>query len=113
MYAPNYASLGSYSLQAQCYSRLLHYHCTNWSCMVILNGDKHELNWIIDADEAGNTTNTGNIYRWKKLSASSLNRQMMPGLISIGPITLTSAQYRLNVTFDNGHQYYSNVVTLR
>ena len=24
-----------------------------------------------------------------------------------------TVQYRLNVTFDNGHQYYSNVVTIR
>ena len=29
------------------------------------------------------------------------------------PYVTTTAQYRLNVTFDNGRQYYSNIISLR
>ncbi len=29
------------------------------------------------------------------------------------PSETGNLQYRLNVTFDNGHQYYSNIVTLK
>jgi Secretion system C-terminal sorting domain len=111
IYAPNYASLGSYSVQAQIGGgnplplRQLKLNGQ-------LNGDKHQLNWIIEADE----------------QVTKLVLEMSTDGINFSPVTqttnearsfiykpyvTTAAQYRLNVTFDNGRQYYSNVVTLR
>jgi hypothetical protein len=110
MYAPNYASLGSYSLEA------------NFSPIVLplrklelqgsLNGDKHQFNWIIDADEQVVS---------QVLEISTDNRVFSPVIeprtdnrsFIYKPYVTTTAQYRLNVTFDNGRQYYSNIVTLR
>jgi hypothetical protein len=110
VYAPNYASLGSYSLQGN-YSastlplRRLELHGA-------VNGNKHELDWLIDADEQ---------VIEQILEVSTDGRNFSPvvhspvndrAYIYIPQVT-SNAQYRLNVTFDNGHQYYSNIVTLR
>jgi hypothetical protein len=110
LYAPNYASLGSYSLQG------------NWSATMLplrslrlhgqLNGDRHQLSWLIDADEQ---------VVQQILEASTDGRNFtpvtQPGVnaraYDYRPLTSGTALYRLNVTFDNGHQYYSNIVTLR
>jgi hypothetical protein len=111
IYAPNYASLGSYSLQASFIPstvlplRRLELHGA-------IDGDKHEFNWIIDADEK---------ITEQVLEISTDGRHFSPVVESpvnarsfiYKPYVTTAAQYRLNVTFDNGHQYYSNIVTLR
>ena len=68
--------------------------------------------WIIDADEKRNESIARSLYGWKELSVHWLKCQIMTGRISIGHITLPWLQYRLNVTFDDGRQYYSNVVTI-
>ncbi len=110
VYAPNYASLGSYSLQGSFIAGALPLHRLELRGQ--LNGDLHQLNWIIDADEQvaeqvveistdgrsfGPVTQPANIDR---------AYAYRPNLT--GPV-----QYRLHVTFDNGRDYYSNVVTLR
>lgn len=111
MYAPNYASLGSYSLQGTSGGggalplRVL-------KLTGSVNNDKHQLSWIIDADEqvtrlilevstdgvnftpVVQTTNDARAYTYR-------------------PNSTAAAQYRLNVTFDNGRQYYSNIITLK
>lgn len=111
VYAPNYASLGSYSLQGNFTAsnplplRRLELHGA-------LNGDKHQFTWIIDADEQ---------VTQQVLEISTDGRNFSPVIQSPNnarsfiykPYVTTTAQYRLNVTFDNGHQYYSNIVTLR
>jgi hypothetical protein len=111
LYAPSYASLGSYSLQGRFTAGgTLPLH--KLELKGVLAGDKHKLNWEIIADEQitdlvveiatdgrtfsrlTQTTNDARSYVYR-------------------PATNTSAQYRLNVTFDNGHQYYSNIVAIR
>jgi hypothetical protein len=110
MYAPNYASLGSYSLQGNFIDgalplRRLELHGS-------LNNDEHQLNWIIDADEQVTkqileiSTDGRNFNQLTQSPVASRSYAYSPNISG-------TVQYRLNVTFDNGHQYYSNIITLR
>lgn len=110
MYAPNYASLGSYSLQGNFTDgalplRRLELHGA-------LNNDEHQLNWIIDADEQvikqilEISTDGRNFASVTEPAVASRSYAYSPHITGI-------VQYRLNVTFDNGHQYYSNIITIR
>ena len=109
-YAPNYASLGSYSLLGR---------ATPGSPLAVrslvlrgfMNGDKHELNWTVDADEqitqqvleiATDGRNFQSLIQSANDARSYIYR----------PYNITAAQYRLNVTFDNDRQYYSNIVSI-
>jgi hypothetical protein len=110
IYAPNYASLGSYSMQGIVSNgvlplRRLELHGS-------LSGDKHHLDWLIDADEQVikqvlemSTDGTN----FTQLAQEANNARSY----TYKPYATTSIQYRLNVTFDNGRQYYSNIVTLK
>jgi hypothetical protein len=77
-----------------------------------LNGDQHQLSWIIDADEQ---------VVQQILEISTDGRTFLPVVepstaaraYVYTPAITNTAQYRLNVTFDDGRQYYSNIVTLR
>lgn len=110
IYAPNYASLGSYSLQGNFISGALPLRKLELHGELV--SDKHRLTWIIDADEA---------ITKQILEISTDGRNFSPVTQSPNeqrsfmykPYVSTTAQYRLNVTFDNGHQYYSNIVSLR
>lgn len=111
-YAPNYASLGSYSLVGKFEGggtalpiRRLQLHGTQ-------NGDLHSFDWIIDADETvaqqilevshdGRTFTS--LTQTTKEARSYIYRPGSPA----------TAQYRLQVSFDNGRRSYSNVVTLQ
>jgi Secretion system C-terminal sorting domain len=108
--APNYASLGSYSLQGNFTAgalplRRLELHGS-------LNNDEHQLNWIIDADEQVTKqileiSNDGrNFIQLTESPVASRTYAYRPNISG-------TVQYRLNVTFDNGHQYYSNIITIR
>ncbi len=111
IYAPNYASLGSYSLQGT---------FGNGGTLAVrkvelsgaLQGDKHQLNWDIDADEQV-------VKQIIEVSTDGRNFSPVTEPTSTArtflyrPYVTTTAQYRLNVTFDNGRQVYSNIVTLR
>ena len=111
IYAPNYASLGSYSLQggftagAPLPLRRLELHGA-------VNNEKHQLNWTIDADEQV-------IKQILEVSTDGINFTAVSQPVnnsrsySYAPTVTTPLLYRLNVTFDNGRQYYSNIVTLR
>lgn len=111
IYAPNYASLGSYSLNGGFVAnsplalRTLELHGT-------VDNDKHELSWVIDADENILSqvleTSTDGVHFTPLIQPENTARNY-----SYIPTTDGSIQYRLNVTFDNGHQYYSNVVVLK
>jgi hypothetical protein len=110
-YTNEYGSLGSYSLLALesppaiLPLRKLELHGSS-------NGDKHQFDWIIDADEQ---------VIEQVLEISTDGRNFSPVTqppadvrsFIYKPNITTAAQYRLNVTFDNGNQYYSNIVTLR
>ena len=110
MYAPNYASLGSFALQGSFIAgalplRRLELHGA-------LNNDEHRLNWIIDADEQVTkqileiSTDGRNFNQLTQSPVASRSYAYIPNISG-------TVQYRLNVTFDNGHQYYSNIITLR
>ena len=110
IYAPNYASLGSYSLVGTFSSIALPLR------KLILqgnpNGDRHEFTWIIDADEQVVS---------EELQVSTDGRNFTQVVqtpnaarsYSYIPFVTTTAQYRLKVKFDNGLIYFSNIVTIR
>jgi len=109
-YAPNYASLGSYTLQGQTLFSNLPLRVLKLSGLT--NGDKHQLSWVIDADEQVVRTIL-------EISSDGINFRPVtePGNADRSfvyrPVIGGNVQYRLNVTFDNGKQYYSNIITLR
>jgi len=110
VYAPAYASLGSYALSAHAIQgtpldlRKLELHG-----MTV--GDKHQLNWIIDATEAVTKQTL-------EVSTDGRSFQQLAQLSTddrkyiYRPYSLSSAKYRLNVEFNDGRQYYSNIVTI-
>jgi len=110
-YLPSYASLGSYSLLAQLSPPVV-LALRRLELNGSVNGDQHQLNWLIDADEKITD---------QLLEISTDGRNFSPVIESpvnarsfvYKPYVTSAAQYRLNVTFDNGRQYYSNIVTLR
>ena len=110
IYAPNYASLGSYALQGDWSNSTL--PLRTLKLHGVLNGDKHQLSWIIDADELV----TEQILEIST-DGRNFNPVIQPDIITRSyiyrPNISSTAQYRMNVTFDNGKQYYSNIVTLR
>lgn len=111
IYAPNYASLGSYALTGNFTAgsplplRRLELHGN-------LNEDKHQLSWIIDADEQV-------VKQVLEVSTDGLNFTALSQpsnssrSFSYAPTITTPLLYRLKVTFDNGREYYSNIVTLK
>ncbi len=110
-YASEYASLGSYSLDGKFTAGgTLPLH--KLQLRGNLNGDKHQLNWEIVADEQiveqviEIATDGRNFSPLTQTGNDDRSYIYRPG-------TTTSAQYRLSVTFDDGHRYYSNVVTLK
>ncbi len=110
IYAPNYASLGSYSLEGGFLAGTL--PLRRLELRGSATGDRHNLNWIIDADEQ---------VVEQVLEISTNGRNFNPVIqpangdrsYNYAPHISNAVQYRLKVTFDNGHTYYSNVVTLR
>lgn len=110
-YTSSYASLGSYSLQGN-FSSGNPLPLRRLELSGSLNGSKHQLKWIIDADEQVTDLS---------VEIATDGRNFNP-LVKSGnddrafaytPFVANTAQYRLNVTFDNGRQYYSNIVSLR
>lgn len=111
LYAPEYASLGSYSVSGRfTVGGTLPLH--KLQLRGALNGDKHQLNWEIIADEQITelvveiATDGRNFTPLTQTTNDSRSYIYRPG-------TTSSVQYRLNVTFDDGRRYYSNVITLK
>jgi hypothetical protein len=109
-FAPDYGSIGAYTLQASVTAAnplpLKRLELQGES-----KNDRHSLSWIIEADEA--VTNL-----LVEISNDGIHYN---NLVSTGtgarsfnytPFNSGSTFYRLNVTFDNGRQYYSNVVAI-
>jgi len=112
LYAPAYASLGSYSLKGQIETygnplplRRLELHGAQ-------NGDTHQLGWLIDADEAV-------VKQVLEVSTDGRNFRPLTEPVSEArsyiyrPVNRVTSQYRIGVTFENGRQYYSNVISIR
>jgi len=110
VYAPNYASLGSYSLQGTFGSTL---PLRRLELKGSINNDLHQLSWNIDADEQVvqqilEVSTDGRHFTTLNDAADLSLRHF-----TYRPTATGTIQYRLNVTFDNGRQYYSNIVTLK
>lgn len=111
LYAPAYASLGSYSLQGSFNASIvlpLHHLELHGA----QNGDKHQLSWLIDADEK---------VVQQTIEVSTDGRNFTPLVetendtrsYTYKPASEGTTQYRLNVVFDNGNRFYSNIVVIR
>jgi hypothetical protein len=112
MYAPGYASLGSYSLQAQATpGTTLALH--KLELHGFPNGEKHELNWIVEASEPF-------IKQVLEISADGRNFHLLSeasnedrNYIYRPYNNYASARYRLKVLFSDNRQHYSNTVTIK
>jgi hypothetical protein len=112
LYAPAYASLGSYSLLARFDGGGTPLPIHRFELRGAQNGDLHQLSWLIDADEKI-------VQQLLEVSTDGRN------FISLTeprneersyfyrPAAKGTKQYRLNVVFDNGQRYYSNVLSIR
>ena len=110
IYAPNYASLGSYALQGSFTAGAL--PLRRLELFGTLDNDEHQLNWIIDADKQVTkqvleiSTDGRNFNPLTQSPVASRSYAYSPNISG-------TVQYRLNVSFDNGRQYYSNIITIR
>jgi len=111
MYASDYGSLGSYSLQGT-YGDFSTLPVHKLELKGLSDNGQHKLTWVIEADEAVvkqvlEVSENGSTFK-PVLDAATDARSY-----HYIPSVSSTLQYRLNVTFDNGRQYYSNVVALR
>jgi hypothetical protein len=111
IYAPDYASLGSYTLSAS-YAPITALPVHRFELHGTNDNSKHKLNWIIDADETV-------VQQILEVSSDGKNFQTLAEVNSTARAYLSMAAnndilyYRLNVKFDDGQQYFSNIVALR
>jgi hypothetical protein len=111
-YAPAYASLGSYSLQASITSAGSPLPLRKLQLQGADNGDVHQLNWQIEADEKV-------IAQSLEISTDGRNFYALtePGKDDRSyiyrPSTTGAVRYRMAVTFDNKRTYFSNVIIIR
>lgn len=109
-YAPNYAMLGSYSMDVNITSIALPVHKLELKATAANN--RHNLAWEIVADE--------NVVE-QTLETSADGRDFQPlspvsaaaRTYSAQPTKAASHYYRVRVLFDNGRTHYSNVAVLR
>jgi hypothetical protein len=111
IYAPEYGSLGSYSLQSI---------FTDGNILLLrrlelrgrLDGDLHSLSWLIDSDEKVikqviEVSGNGRAFTALDQPGTSFRS------FSYRPAENKPLQYRMHVTFDNNKEFYSNVITIR
>lgn len=113
LYAPAYASLGSYSLLSRFNGGGTTLPLRRLELSGAVNGDKHQLSWIIDADEevVQQTLEVATDGRnFVALSETGIDARSY----IYRPAQQTGVfQYRLNAAFANGRRNYSNIVTIR
>ncbi|RYY93632.1 MAG: hypothetical protein EOO11_19400, partial [Chitinophagaceae bacterium] len=109
-YAPEYGSIGSYSLQGSTVPlavlplRTLRLEGRG-------AGNRHLLSWVIDADEAVRSQQlevAGDGTNFRPLTAPGAAQRSYAYSVPGGQ----RRQYRLRVDFDNGRTYYSNSVLI-
>lgn len=111
VYAPEYGSLGSYSLQAT-YTDAELLPIRRLELKGRSDGEIHTLNWLIEADE---TVHKQSI----EVSANGINYTRLDDpnnalrTYSYRPLADRPLLYRMHVTFDNHKEYYSNVIAIR
>jgi hypothetical protein len=110
-FAPDYASLGSYSLSA----RFSVGGVLPLRQLVLkgqVSGDRHQFTWLIDADEAV----TEQIL---EVSVDGRNFTPVSGTpvdsraYQYKPFAQGMLQYRMKVSLDNGETHYSNLIALK
>jgi hypothetical protein len=111
MYAPEYASLGSYSLQGT-FSPSVTLPVHRLQLQGRLENGHHLLDWTIDADEqvasqALEVSTDGSHFIPLATLSNSVRK------FSYAPMNEGPQYYRMNVLFDNGRSYYSNIISLR
>ncbi|HEX6171136.1 MAG TPA: zinc-dependent metalloprotease [Chitinophagaceae bacterium] len=111
IYAPEYGSLGSYSLQAT-YTDAEILPIRRLELRGRLDGDMHTLSWLIDADEhvmkqVIEVSNNGINFTPLDQPNNFLRNY------SYHPLDTRPLLYRMHVTFDNLKEYYSNVIAIR
>lgn len=113
LYAPAYASLGSYSLLGNIQiGGNITLPLRRFELRGLQNGDKHQLNWLIDADEkiVGQVLEIATDGR-NFITLAEANSETRSYIYR--PATQAMAIYRLAVLFEDGHRYYSNTVSIR
>ena len=111
IYAPEYGSLGSYSLQAT-YTDAVILNIHRLELRGRLNGDMHTLSWLIEADkpvmkQVIEVSNNGINFTPLDQPNSTLRNY------SYHPLDNRPLLYRLHITLDNLKEYYSNVIAIR
>jgi hypothetical protein len=111
VYAPEYGSLGSYSLQAT-YTDAELLAIRRLELRGRSDGEIHTLNWLIDADEHV-------LEQSIEVSTNGVNYTRLDDpnnalrTYSYRPLADRPLLYRMHVTFDNLKEYYSNVIAIR
>src|SRR6188508_567987 len=111
VFAPEYGSLGSYSLQVT-YTDATLLPIRRLELRGRLEGDMHALTWLIDADEhvikqvIEVSTNGINFTQLDQPNNSLRN-------YSYHPLDNRPLLYRMHVTLDNLKEHYSNVIAIR
>ncbi len=110
IYAPQYASLGSYSLNGS-YNETSSITVHRLELKGQLEKDIHMLNWMIEADE----TVTKQIVEVSS-DGRNFNELNQPNSIirtySYKPSETKPFRYRVHVIFENNNEYYSNAITI-
>jgi hypothetical protein len=111
LYAPAYASLGSYSLVGR-------FDGTGTTLPLHLlqlqgsqNGDLHQFSWVVDADEQILQQVLEVSQDGRNFNALTEPEKEIRNYV-YRPGTNTTTKYRLQVTFENGRRNYSNIVTI-
>jgi hypothetical protein len=110
IFAPEYGSLGSYSLQVN-YSDASVLDIRRLELRGRLNGDMHTLSWLIETDEQVKkqvieVSNNGINF----ISLDQPNNTLRN--YSYHPLDNRPLLYRLHITLDNLKEYYSNVIAI-
>jgi hypothetical protein len=111
IYAPDYASLGSYSLSAS-YIPVTVLPLHHLQLNGINDNGKHKLNWTIEADEKVTqqtlevSTDAKTFQAIGSFNANERSYTYVPNNHSI-------LYYRLNVGFGNNREYYSNIMAIK
>jgi hypothetical protein len=110
-YTSDYGSLGSYSITAiQSDPIILPVH--KLELKGSSDNNRHKLDWVIEADETI-------VSQTLEVSADGRAFNKVAELAAADrtfnylPASNGALQYRMNVSFDNGRQYYSNIIALR
>jgi hypothetical protein len=109
--APEYASLGSYTVNAA-YTVASTLPLHKLELKGIAKSNKHDLSWEVVADEK--ITN-----QTIEISTNGIDFQQLTNAGTTATVYSYTVEkegmlyYRLNVSFDNGRNYYSNIVMLK